>query len=52
MIHKLKPEYENLLLNEEIPTVEVFICSGSKFKLPHDFIQLLKVITVLGNILH
>ena len=52
MIHKLKPEYENLLLNEEIPTVEVFICSGSKFKLPQDFIQLLKVITVLGNILH
>ena len=50
MIHKLEPEYENLLLNEEIPTVEVFICSGSKFKLPQDFIQLLKVITVLGNL--
>ena len=52
MIHKLKTEYENLQLNEEIPTVRLFICFGTKFKLPQDFIQLLKVITVLGFILH
>ena len=52
MIHKLKPEYENLQLNEEIPTVRFFICVGTKFKLPQDIIQFLKVITVLGFILH
>ena len=52
MIHKLKTEYENLQLNEEIPTVSFFICFGTKFKLPQDFIQFLKVITVLGFILH
>ena len=51
MIHKLKTEYENLQLNEEIPTVR-FLCFGTKFKLPQDFIQLLKVITVWGFILH
>ena len=51
MIHKLETEYENLQLNEEIPTVRFFICFGTKFKLPQDFIQLLKVITVLGDIL-
>ena len=27
--------------------MRVFICFGTKFKLPQDFIQLLKVITVL-----
>ena len=47
MIHKLKTEYENLQLNEEIPTVRVFICFETKFKLPQEFIQLLKVVTVL-----
>ena len=51
MIHKLKTEYENLQLNEEIPS-EVFICFGTKFKLSQDFIQLLKVIMILGFILH
>ena len=52
MIHKLKTENENLQLSEENPTVRFFVCFCTKFKLPQDFIQLLKVITVLGFILH
>ena len=51
MIHKLKTEYENLQLNEEIPTVRflyVLVLNLSYHKISY----ILKVITVLGFILH